>query len=226
MRLPEPGRSPAGFSGHATSTWRECRAITPDTPAGRYLLEARGCALPPSNGHLRWHPRLWHPQEQRTFPALVALVTNAATGRPITLHRTWLAPDGSGKAPVEKPRLLLKGHDKAGGVVRLWPDEEVTSGLAIAEGLETALTAAAGLTPIWACIDAANLGAFPVLEGIECLTIVADHDKPNPKTGKQAGLEAAQECAQRWFAAGYEVRIWKAPMEGADLNDFAAGAAA
>ena len=33
--------------------------------------------------------------------------------------------------------MLCKGHRKAGGVIRLWPDDEVTDGLAVAEGIET-----------------------------------------------------------------------------------------
>jgi hypothetical protein len=135
----------------------------------------------------------------------------------MSLHRTWLAPDGSGKAPVEKPRLLLKGHDKAGGVVRLFPDDEVTSGLAIAEGIETALTAAHGFTPVWATIDAGNLAAFPVLDGIESLTVAIDHDK--------AGLDAFNGVAARWLAAGREVRQWLPPDYGADINDWAGAAA-
>ena len=72
-------------------------------------------------------------------------------------------------------------------MVRLWPDEEVTSGLCVAEGVETALTAARGFGLAWACLDAANLAALPVLPGVEALTIVADHD--------EAGIRAADACA-------------------------------
>jgi hypothetical protein len=182
------------------------------------LVEARGCALPHPEGDLRWLPSLRHPFEGRSLPALVARVTDAVTGEPMTLHQTFLAPDGNGKAPIEKPRLLLKGHEKAGGVVRLWPDEEVTLGLCVAEGIETALTAARAFTPAWATLDAGNLKVLPVLPGLEGLTIVADHDK--------SGLEAAEECARRWLAAGVEVREWAAPREGIDLNDYARGLAA
>jgi putative DNA primase/helicase len=103
-------------------------------------------------------------------------------------------------------------------VVRLWPDAAVTTGLLIAEGVETALTAAHGFTPVWACIDAGNLANFPMLAGVEALTIVADHDR--------AGVRAAEECAARWLEAGREVRVWASEVEGQDFNDFAAGAAA
>jgi putative DNA primase/helicase len=55
-------------------------------------------------------------------------VTDARDGEPINLHRTWLAKDGSGKAPIDKPRRLLKGHRSNNGVIRLWPDDDVTLG--------------------------------------------------------------------------------------------------
>jgi 2-amino-4-hydroxy-6-hydroxymethyldihydropteridine diphosphokinase len=110
---------PAGFPAVASRLWASRRPIGPGTVAARYLA-GRGCALPPPDGHLAWHPEVYHPAEERSFPALLALVTHALTGEPMTLHQTFLAPDGSGKAPVAKPRLLVKGGDKAGGVVLPW----------------------------------------------------------------------------------------------------------
>src|SRR5690606_17647378 len=55
--------------------------------------------------------------------------------RAINLHRTWLAPDGRSKAPIDKPRRLLKGH-RSNSEIRLWPDAEVTTGLVVGEGIE------------------------------------------------------------------------------------------
>jgi len=212
-RPPPPPRRPApphpGLSDRARDLWRACRLITPGTIAATYL-EGRGCTLPEND--VRWHPRLQHPSGY-TGPVLVALVTDVLTAEPISLHQTWLAPDGSGKAPVDRPRRLLKDHRKAGGVIRLVEDAEVTLGLAVAEGLETALTTMRAFRSTWACIDAGNLAAFPVLPGIEALTIVEDRDP--------AGQAAARACADRWLAAGVEVWIWHAPAEGEDFNDTA-----
>jgi putative DNA primase/helicase len=202
--------------------WTACRPITPGTVAAVYL-ERRGCAMPHLDGDLRWHPDLLDRVSGYRGPALAALVTHAVTAEPLTLHRTWLAPDGSGKAPLEKPRLLLAKHSKSGGVVRLWPDEEVTLGLAIAEGLESALAAARVFVPIWSTLDASNMAAFPVLAGIEALTIFADHDAPD-RLGRQRGIEAAHECASRWTAAGREVWLDVPPTPGTDFNDVATGA--
>jgi putative DNA primase/helicase len=179
--------------------------------AGEAYLLARTCVIPPDDGDLRFHPALRHPSGY-TGPGLVALVTHAATRVPLTLHRTWILSDGR-KADIESPRMLLGGHRKAGGVIRLWPEEAVTTGLGIAEGIETALSLAHAFTPVWALIDAGNLAALPVLDGIEALTIAADHD--------EAGGRASDACAERWADAGIEVFIVMPDAEKTDLNDLA-----
>jgi putative DNA primase/helicase len=192
--------------------WNECQPIEPGTIATTYW-ERRGCALPHPDGDLRWHPALWHGEEQVRGPALVALVTDATTGEARTVHRTWLAADGRGKAAFERPRLIWADSGKRGGVVRLWPDSEVTTGLCVAEGIETALVAARGFGPVWALVDAGNLKTLPVLSGIEALTIVADND--------EAGIRGAEACSERWCEAGVQVRLWRSSVAREDLNDWA-----
>ncbi len=200
---PQPHQTLSQFG---RELWSACAPIA--GAAGSYL-ESRGCVIPPAEGDLRYNPRLPHPAGYEG-PALVALVTDAVTNEPISLHRTWIQGDGR-KAEVEPPRLLLKGHRKAGGVIRLWPDEAVTQGLAIAEGVETALAAAHVQAPIWAAIDAGNLAQFPVLAGIGALTIFADHD--------DAGLGAGRECGRRWARAGREVCMVTPNKPKFDIND-------
>ena len=86
--------------------WRNGRLIEPGTAAASYL-EARACALPHPDGDLRWHPALRHPSGF-VGPVLLALMTDAVTCAPLTLHRTWIKPDGI-KADVDPPRLYWKG---------------------------------------------------------------------------------------------------------------------
>ncbi|MFM0011648.1 DUF7146 domain-containing protein [Paraburkholderia sediminicola] len=165
---------------------------------GVAYLEARHCRVPPRDADLRWHPSLRHPCGYEG-PALIALVTDAVTAEPISLHRTWIRDDGR-KADLEYPRLLLgDGHRKQGGVIRLWPDDAVTTGLGIAEGIETALSLAHGFTPVWALIDAGNLAAFPHLPGIQTLMIGSDNDP--------TGSKAAYTCAEQWALADREVTL-------------------
>jgi hypothetical protein len=182
--------------------------------AGRDYLQARGCLIPPVDGHLRYLPALRHPIAGIESPALIALVTNITTAEPMTLHRTWIRPDGR-KADVRPARMMLAGRSKRGGCIRLWPDDSVTHGLAIAEGIETALALARAYSPVWSLIDAAELGRFPVLPGIESLLIGADHDS--------AGLRAARDCATRW--GDRHVHVVVPPELGTDIADIAAGRA-
>lgn len=183
-------------------TLREMQGTTTEA----YLL-SRKCALPPADGGLRHHDGLAH-ESGGTWPAMVGLITNAITGEAMGWHRTWHTGAG-GKAPVTKSKMAL--GPKKGGVVRLWPDEFVTSGLAIAEGIETALSMAHDYKPVWSSLDAGNLADFPVLAGIETLVIGADNDP--------AGIKAASECANRWAAAGVEVQVIAPIEEGDDWND-------
>jgi putative DNA primase/helicase len=200
-----PASSYRPYSDIAMYLWEEAQP-TANTIVEAYL-RGRGCRLPPEDGDLRYLPaRGAHPA------AMLGRVTDAVTSEPISLHFTAL--DADGRKVGDQPKRLLAGHRKAGGVIRLWPDECVTSGLAIAEGIESALAAAHGFTPVWAAIDAGNLAALPVVAGIEALTIVADHD--------EAGIRAARECARRWTNTGRQVRIAIPRTPGEDAADVAA----
>lgn len=202
------------LSNYGRDLWSACRPLAGSALA---YLESRGCIIPPRDGDLRWHPSLRHRPSGYEGPALVALLTDAVDRTPRTLHRTWVQANGR-KADIEPARMLLGNHRKAGAVCRLWPDEAVTLGLGIAEGIETALSLAHGFTPVWAAIDAGNLAALPVLQGIESIMVAADHDP--------AGLKAARECAARWHAAGRQAHVVMPDSFGTDLNDIAQGAAA
>ncbi|MHB1870212.1 MAG: toprim domain-containing protein [Steroidobacteraceae bacterium] len=200
--VPPKSAGPLDWSDRAEAIWR--RTVTLRWTVGQTYLERRGCVVPPADGDLRFLPPAGPYQ-----PTLCARITDAVTARPISLHLTPLLPDGT-----HGERRLLAGHRKKGGVIRLWPDECVTHGLGIAEGIETALAAGHLYAPMWSTIDAGNLAAFPVPAGIDCLAIYADHD--------EAGLKAAGECARRWRNAGREVRVLRARLPGADIADLAA----
>jgi hypothetical protein len=74
--------------------------------------------------------------------------------------------------------------------------------------------------PAWSVISAGNIGNFPVLTGIESLTILVDHDRPD-QHGRRAGQRETVECARRWDAAGREVVAVIPQREGEDIADVA-----
>ena len=204
MPPPAPRAAKSDWSARAESIWRRTAALR-GTVGETYLLH-RGGALPPADSDLRFLPA-----HGKYPPSLCARITDVVTARPISLHFTRIAPDGRGKAGTEQDKVLLGGHRKKGGVVRLWPDDAVTHGLGVAEGIESTLCAAHAYTPIWSCVDAGNLAALPVIAGIEALSIYADHDP--------AGLSAARAVGQRWADAGREVDIVIPTRDGADIAD-------
>jgi len=211
FRRIEPVRAtsdkPLDWSERAEAIWK--RTLPLRGSLGQIYLEHRGCALPPADSHLRFLAA-----SDKYPPSLCAAVTDARSGKPISLHFTRLAPDGRGKAGTEQDKLLLAGHRKKGGCIRLWPDEAVASALALAEGIESALAAAHLTAPVWAAIDASNMSTFPVLNGVESLVIFADHD--------DTGIGAAKLCRRRWLESGRAVRIRRPHTKGWDIADAAA----
>jgi hypothetical protein len=192
-----------------------------DTFGESYLREIRGIDTAAIADVLQrtfaigWHPKVFfresgHPLDGQYLWAIIGVMTDPVTALPTgAISRTYLNPaDGRkiGKA---------KTFGVPAGIVRLSPDEDVTSSLFLAEGLETALTAMAlGFTPTWSTGSTSPMQSFPVLPGIECLTIFADHD-PNG-----AGERAAEEVIARYRVAGREARMLRTKAVG-DLNDAA-----
>jgi hypothetical protein len=205
---PECPPRPAGGSTlrQALEIWDQA-VPAEGSPVERYL-SARGLMLP-SGAPLRFHPSC--PRGTDRSPAMIALMTDPGTNEPRGVHRTFLAQGGRHKAPGQA-KMMLGGT----GVVRLVPDAEVAVGLGIAEGIETALGVMERYDwrPVWAAGSAGAIGRFPVLGGIECLTVFSDADDAG------ASRTAARQCADRWRAAGREVTTIE-PPSGVDFADLA-----
>jgi putative DNA primase/helicase len=198
FKAPEPNRN----GGLALKLWEECK------PAAGTLVEtylaARGITIPIPES-IRFHPGLKHPDSE-VLPVMVALVQHGVTGAPVAVHRTFLKKDGTGKAYVPRPKLML--GPCAEGAVRLSP---LGDRLCVAEGIESALSVLqATMRPAWAALSTSGLRRLGLPEGLTTVTICADVDAP--------GEEAAQAAAQRWVRAGLEVRIAR-PTYGSDFND-------
>ncbi len=138
---------------------------------------------------------------------MVAKLSNR-DGETIAIHRTFLKPDGSGKAEVTNPKLML-GRAR-GGAIYLGPIAEEVN---VTEGIETGLSLQAlnGKTTL-AAASAGNLRGLelPVMPAASQVTIGADND--------DAGIQAAKAAAVRWRKEGRDVRI-TAPRGLKDYND-------
>src|ERR1700722_19770697 len=188
----EPSK-PAVPLAFISALWEQSRSPV-GTVVETYLRMRRiSAAIPPS---IRFLPNHYHKPTRTYWPVMLAAISDAK-GRLLALHRTYLAPDGSAKAPVQPPKMTL-GH--VGGLASHLgtPKNEI----AVAEGLETALSVqlATGI-PTWAAISAGGLRRLilPPAPNAGLVTIAADADV--------VGIEAARVAAMRWREEGRQIRV-------------------
>jgi hypothetical protein len=195
-------------SRRAARCWTEARPIE-RTIAERYL-RGRGitCAMPDT---LRFHPDCWHGPTAKRLPALVALVQGCDG---TAIHRTFLRPDGTGKAGLDGGDKLMLGCTR-GGAVRL---TDGPGALVVAEGIETALSLASGLlsrpAKIWAALSTSGLRGLRLPASPGRLTVATD--------GDAAGADAGCDLAERAHRFGWQVSMLPAPR-GRDWNDILVG---
>jgi hypothetical protein len=198
---PAPAPTRAGL--RARELWIQAR------PARGSLVEAyvrsRGIALPiPAT--LRFLPEAKHTPSGMVLPAMIAAVTVWPERKPTAVHRTFLAPDGRGKAAVDTPRMTI--GPCLHGAVRL---AEAAEKLMVGEGIETCLAAmqASGL-PAWAALSTSGMRRLLLPPHVKEVIILADADAP--------GEAAAKDAALRWVRERRTVRIAR-PPRGKDFND-------
>ena len=164
--------------------YAESRAIEVGDPVHRYLASRHIDELVYPKA-LRFHPRLLD-GDGRQYPAMIAMVGVPGEPKFCSMHRTFLRPDGTGKAEMERPKKLMPGSLPDGACVAL---SEFHGGkLGIAEGIETAMSASALFEmPVWAAISSAMLAKWRPPEGCEEVAIFADNDQ---KFGGQAAAFA------------------------------------
>ena len=188
--LPKKSKTPRGTPEAAARLFAASVPVA-STLAETYL-RSRGITLGGKAGSLRFHPKCWHRDEGQTKsiprPALIAAVTDGA-GALQGVHRTWLAPNGRGKAAVVTKRRAM-GH-LLGNAVRLTPCDDI---LVIGEGIETMLSvreAAPGL-PVWAALSSGHLGAVLLPEGLQRLYIAIDRDPAGQRAAERLSARAAE----------------------------------
>jgi putative DNA primase/helicase len=192
---------------NALDTWRNSMPVAEGSLADVYLA-SRLLLQRPISAVLRFAPAIFHPKENRKFPALIALVQHERKGA-IGIHAIALnALDPASKLTIED-RKWSRGAVK-GGAVRLFP---AGPELAIGEGVEDCLAfQQATEIPAWAALGHTGLSNFvpPPVETTPKIILIGDQDDP----GRKAVADKARELAKK----GYAIRIAR-PLVGKDLND-------
>jgi hypothetical protein len=139
---------------------------------------------------------------------MIARIDNV-DGQLIGIHRTFLQPDGNGKAEIDLQKVML-GRAR-GGAVRLAAAAET---LLIGEGIESTLAGmvTTGL-PGWAALSAVGIERLILPPEVLNVVIAVDRDRNG------AGELSARRAAGRWFAGGRRVQLIIPNRTGADAND-------
>ena len=208
VRHPHSSAVPTGSREAARRLWAVSQPIH-GTIADKYLRH-RGITDVPDGDCLRFHPRCYYRGDEsdptrESWPALIAAVRDGA-GKLTGVHRTWLALDGSWKAPITTPRRAmgnLLGHGVRFG--------EATDVMAAGEGIETMLSLrqVALALPVVAGLSANHLAALELPPTLRLLYLVRDDDP--------AGRGAVDKLAARAVETGIEVLVLDAEL--GDLND-------
>lgn len=186
----------------ARRIWGEAFAVT-GTVAELYL-QARGIDIPPP-ASLRFAPSLKHGPTGLHFPTLIAAVQDGSD-RTTAVHRTYLLPDGSGKARVSSPKMAL--GRLTGGAVRL---AQAKDRVWLTEGIEDGLSLVQMFgEPAWAVLGTSGFRNVDLPERIRAVVLAPDNDP--------AGQGVIDQAATRLAGQGREVRIAR-PPKGRDWND-------
>jgi len=209
--------------GYAANIFLAAQPMLAGTVAAAYLAKRAIdiAQLDRQPRALRFHPALWNEETERHWPALVAAIDNAA-GRMIAIHRTYLAPDGSGKAPVHQPKMTLGTY--AGGCIRLWrgasgkplKDAPADDIVVISEGIEDGLSVAVAAPEyrVLAAVSLSNMRNIALPDAIGSVIIMAQNDPPESQAAR-----ALDRAAQHFLGLGKRVRIARPPDHLKDIND-------
>jgi putative DNA primase/helicase len=210
VEAPKPTMTPEKRRDVLRDTYRATQPIQPGDLAHKYL-ESRHVDELIYPAALRFAPKL-RDGEGGLRPAMIAMVGVHGEAKPVSMHRTFLAADGSAKAEMGAPRKMMPGELPEGACVML---SEYTGGpLGIAEGIETAMSASALWSlPVWSAINANLLEKWTPPEGCTEVAIFGDND---PKFGGQA---AAYSLAHKLAVKGIHVTIHIPQMVGTDWAD-------
>ncbi|ULB11266.1 toprim domain-containing protein [Cereibacter azotoformans] len=196
--------------------WLASQVVRPGDLAHKYL-ETRGIEELVYPAALRSNPSM-RDGEGGVRPCMIAMVgvhgqvNEKGQQTFVSAHRTFLKPDGSGKAEMAAPRKMMPGSLPEGACVML--SDYYGGPIGIAEGIETAMSASAHYSmPVWAALNTSILAKWWPPNGCTEVVIFGDNDR------LFGGQSAAYALAHRLAVKGFDAKPIIPQREGDDWND-------
>ncbi len=181
-------------------------------------------------GSLRFHPQVQYGfgDDAVVRPAMLGAAL-LLDGTLTATHRTWLKPDGSGKADladgIAKAKKMLGPYE--GAHIPLWKGacgdmtlRDVPRGtdVYVSEGIEDGLTVACAdpSLRVIAGISVGNIGALQLPAQLGAVVIMAQNDPPGSDADK-----AMDRAIARLRSAGHLVKVARTPGGAKDVNELA-----
>ena len=201
--------------------WSEAKSLNElpdDHQAISYLRDVRGIGSVEfirGQRHMRFHANLYYARSDIEgeppvcFPGIVSMM-HGADGKAVGLHRIFLDTDAPKKAPVDKPKKILRClEQKLNGAVRIIGRAPATTHVNVCEGIETGLAISYSTGhPVFAAGYATLVKSWQAPASVRFVTIWADRDEG------RAGINHALQLKERLTSEGLSCRI----LEPAYLN--------
>lgn len=197
------------------------------TPVEKYLvgraIDFAGAGLELPDGAIRYHAETYCAETRSKLPAMVAPIVHM-DGRHLGTHRTWIQPDGSGKADLVEAKKSLGKF--TGGFIPLWKGKHKCSmkdlppgtPIYVSEGIEDGLSVVLSKPEIRAIagVSLSNIGGLEL--PAQCpVIIVAQRDV------KMKAIEAFGKTVERLQERGFQVSLAWPPIGFKDFNDVLRG---
>ena len=205
----DPGQRQEGKADHnkvALAVWRHAEPYA-GSLADRYL---RSRAIIPDGINARYDPRCQFGASAAKAYAPALIVPIEEDAGVVAIHRTFLAPDGRGKADMPEPKWML--GNPGSGAVR-WGGIPTDGILRLAEGVEDAASVMNMLRDglfVWPVLGIERYQAVAIAESVHTVVIYSQH-----------GAEAARAIARATphLTANGRQLVSKLPPHAGDWND-------
>lgn len=206
-----------------------CHPTIVGTPAAAYLASRNVAvdSVPHLARSLRYRRdcEYWREDGRPRMPAMIAAMVDVA-GKIGACHYTFLRPDGSDKADVEKAKMMFP--ETAGLVIRLTngpsglsAEEAAAQGVTgicgLVEGIEDGLSAAIAAPELrmWSCGSLSGFRTVPDHAAVSGWIVFKDND-----WGKRQAQEQFELAIARLKSFGKPVEVVSMPADwGKDVND-------
>lgn len=220
------------YNEKATRMWHVCHDITYGDLASRYFASRGIMCIGRPGKNLNYGLKFLENAMVKTanglenYSAIIGAIRDNQ-GKVLNVHKTFLDPEGNGKAKIENNKRLAslpEGCRMAGGAIYFQEIDSIKDIMIVGEGIETVLSAWFHYgceIPAASLISATMMPKWEPPKSVKTVFIFADKDIPDPITKVSVGREAAIALGKKLREKGIHggILLPEGPESKEDWND-------